>query len=138
MIAQFGRQRAVPAGMSKQQSKAAALQKRMTDFAAEIIMVASDLPQTQPAKHVAGQLIRSGTATAANYAEARSAESLSDFIHKLRIVLKELNETEVWLELITKSSWLSPEKIIAIVAENRELCRITAASIKTARSVDRP
>jgi four helix bundle protein len=103
----------------------------MTNFAAEIIKLASELPQIQPAKHVAGQLIRSGTATAANYAEARSAESLSDFIHKLRIVLKELNETEVWLELITKSSWIYPEKIIAIIAENRELCCIIAKSIQT-------
>src|SRR5688572_1521479 len=103
--------------MSERQYKAVVVQKRITDFSSKVIAVASDLTQTQASKHVTSQLIRSSTAAAANYAEARGAESLSDFIHKLRIVLKELNETEVWLELITKSSWVSPEQIVAIVAE---------------------
>src|SRR5262245_41184042 len=123
--------------MSTQASKAVALQKRLNTFAAGIIQVATELPPTQQAKHVVGQVVRSGTATASNYAEARSAESMSDFVHKLRIVLKELNETEVWLELIVKSSRVSPEKINAIVAENRELCCIIAKSIKTAVSNDK-
>jgi four helix bundle protein len=73
---------------------------------------------------VAGQVLRSGTATAANHGEARGAESRSDFVHKLRIVLKELNETAVWLQLIGETSLLSSDPITAIVAENRELCRI--------------
>ena len=81
-----------------------------------------------------GQILRSGTAAAANYGEARGAESRADFIHKLKIVFKELNETTIWLEVIAESSLLSPENIVAIVAENRELCRIIAASIKTARA----
>jgi four helix bundle protein len=81
--------------------------------------------------------MRSGTACAANYGEARGAESRSDFIHKLRIVLKELNETGVWLQLIVESSWFSPEKMATIIAENDELCRIIAASIKTAGGFDR-
>ena len=80
------------------------------------------------------QILRSGTATAANYAEARGAESRADFIHKLRIVLKELNETQVWLNLIDHTQMLSPEITDQIVAENRELCKIIAASIKTARA----
>ena len=61
----------------------------------------------------------------------------SDFIHTLRIVLKELNETAVWLQMIEKSSWFSPEKMSGIVAENDELCRIIAASIKTAGGFER-
>jgi hypothetical protein len=55
-----------------------------------------------------------------------------DFIHKLRIVFKELNETTIWLEVITESSMLSPDITAPIVAENRELCRVIAASIKSA------
>jgi len=51
-------------------------------------------------------------------------------------VFKELNETTIWLEVITQSSLLSAENIVAIVAENRELCRIIAASIKTARAAE--
>ena len=81
--------------------------------------------------------MRSGTAAAANYAEARGAESRSDFIHKLRIVLKELNETSVWLQLIAENAMLPSEKMRSIVAENNELCRILAASIKTAGGFDR-
>ena len=82
------------------------------------------------------QILRSVTATAANYGEARGAESRSDFIHKLRIVLKELNETAVWLQHIDQSSLLPSEITASVVAENDELCRIIAASIKTARNFD--
>ena len=80
------------------------------------------------------QVLRSGTAAAANYGEARGAESRADFIHKLKVVFKELNETTIWLELIGESSLLSPDKIVAIVAENRALCRIIGASIRTAKN----
>ena len=80
------------------------------------------------------QILRSGTAAAANYAEARAAESRADFIHKLKIVSKELNETAMWLDIIVKSSVISPENLVAIVSENRELCRIISASIRTARA----
>ena len=62
-----------------------------------------------------------------SYGEARRAESRSDFVHKLRIVLKELNETAVWLQLILKGSLMTPEKMSAVVAENEELCKIIVA-----------
>ena len=85
-------------------------------------------------RHICGQILRSGTSAAANYGEARGAESRADFIHKLKVVFKELNETTIWLEVIAESSLLSAETIVGIIAENRELCRIIAASIKTARA----
>ena len=78
--------------------------------------------------------MRSGTAGAPNYAEARGAESRQDFIHKMRIVGKELNETAVWLRIISKSSLLPREFMVGILAENTELARIVSASIKTART----
>jgi four helix bundle protein len=84
------------------------------------------------------QILRSGTSASANYAEARSAESRADFIHKMKIVGKELNETAVWLRLIVKSSLLPPELIVDIVAENTELMRIIGASIRTARTRAKP
>lgn len=80
------------------------------------------------------QIMRSGTAPAPNYAEARGAESRADFIHKLGIVQKELNETSVWLRILQKNVAENPEKIVAILAENRELAKIITASIKTAQS----
>ena len=86
----------------------------------------------QQGSHFSKQLLRSGKAAAANYAEARGAESRPDFIHKLRIVLKELNETAVWLQLIVETCLLPRDKLVAIVAENEHLCRIIAASVKTA------
>ncbi len=110
------------------------IQKRLIHFAADIVNLSAKLPRGIQGRHIAAQMLRSGTATAANYAEARGAESRSDFVHKLRIVLKELNETAVWLELITACSLISGDKTIAIVAENQELCRIIAASVRTARN----
>jgi four helix bundle protein len=124
--------------MNPSTSKPVELQERFIIFAASILGVSEKLPSTRQGHHISGQILRSGTATAANYAEARGAESRSDFVHKLGVVLKELNETAVWLELISRSGWLPGEETTAIVVENRELCRIISASIRTARgSIDR-
>ena len=80
------------------------LEERWIDFAACLIDLAGRLPRTFPARHIANQIMRSRTAGAPNYAEARGAESRQDFIHKMRIVGKELNETAVGLRIISKSS----------------------------------
>src|SRR5438067_5812550 len=90
------------------------------------------IDKTFQGRHVANQILRSGTAAAPNYAEARGAESRADFIHKLRIVQKELNETAVWLRIIAKSSLLSLEHISETLAENKELAKMISASIRTA------
>ena len=82
--------------------------------------------------------MRSGLSAAANYAEARAAESRADFIHKLRIVLKELNESKSWLEQIVANGLFSHDKMATLIAENQELCGIVAASVKTARGGDSP
>jgi len=123
--------------MNSPQSKSQALQNRLVSFASQIVYVASSLPKTQEGSHISKQILRSGTAAAANYGEARGAESRSDFIHKLRIVLKELNETAIWLQLIVESSLISREKLGTAVTENQELCRIITASIKTAGGFNR-
>ena len=119
--------------MNTATSKAAELEGRFVAFAAEILAISAKLPKTPQGRHICGQILRSGTATAANYGEARGAESRSDFVHKLGIVLKELNETAIWLELIARSALLPPAEIVALVAENRELSKIITASVKTAR-----
>ena len=108
------------------------LEERLIEFAGRIIGLAGTLAKTFQGQHIARQILRSGTAGAANYAEARGAESCADFIHKMRLVQKELNETSVWLRVILKSSLVSPDLIVAIVAENKELARIVTASIRTA------
>jgi four helix bundle protein len=115
------------------QKKSQEIQRRLISFGARTTRVAKMLPRTEEGRYISQQLLRSGLAAAPNYAEARAAESRADFIHKLRIVLKELNETRSWLEQIVANSLFSRDKMDAIIAENQELCWIVAASIKTAR-----
>jgi four helix bundle protein len=98
-----------------------------------IIKLASGLPKTSAGKHIAGQILRCGTSPAPNYGEGRGAESTADFIHKLGIVLKELNETSTWLRIIERSEILRRELLSGIIEENRELCKILVASLRTAR-----
>jgi four helix bundle protein len=105
--------------MNTAASRANQLERRLPSFAARIGLLSSKLPRTPQGRHICSQILRSGTATAANYGEARGAESRADFIHKLKVVFKELNETTIWLEVIAESSLLSPENILAIVGENR-------------------
>src|SRR5207245_7507028 len=87
--------------------------KRLIEFAVRIIRRAGRLPKNFQGRHVAIQILRSGTAGAPNYAEARGAESRADFIHKMRIVQKELNETAVWIRIMAKSSLISPDTYLS-------------------------
>ncbi|HEX7846035.1 MAG TPA: four helix bundle protein, partial [Chitinophagaceae bacterium] len=69
------------------------LQERLINFASDCIDVAERLPKTFAGNHIAGQLIRSSTSPALHYGEAQGAESRDDFIHKMKVCLKELRET---------------------------------------------
>ena len=110
------------------------LEDRLIDFAVRIIHLAESLPKNRVGNHIAGQLIRSGTSPAPNYGEAQSAESRSDFIHKIKISLKELRETRVWLLMIVRAKIIkSVSKLDSIIDENNELISIFVTSIKTAR-----
>jgi four helix bundle protein len=114
------------------QSQADKLEERLIDFAVRIIRLAASLPKTAAARHVAGQILRSGTSPAPNYGEARGAESHADFLHKIRIVVKELNETSVWLRIIDRSGIVRSELLLDLIGENSELCKIFSASLRTA------
>jgi four helix bundle protein len=133
-----GRRIAAAGRMIEKIAQSDQLEERLVEFAASVIGLAGRLGRTFQGRHIARHMLRCGTAGAANYAEARGAESRADFIHKMRVVQKELNETSVWLRVLLKSSLVSPELIIAIVAENKELARIITASIRTARRRERP
>jgi four helix bundle protein len=119
--------------VSSQQSQADDLEERLINFAVRIIKLSANLPRNPAGKHIAGQILRSGTSPAPNYGEARGAESHADFVHKLRIVLKELNETSIWLRVIERSQILKKELLAELASENRELCKVFTASLKTAR-----
>ena len=110
------------------------LEDRLIDFAVRVIKVADSLAESPAGKHVSRQLLRSGTSPAPNYAEARGAESNADFVHKLKIALKELNATSVWLRMVCRAGLIKSELLEELIDENQQLCRILNASVKTARN----
>ncbi len=116
--------------------RANTLEGRLVQFAVDIVALVGQLPQNPQAKHIGNQILRSGTAAAPNYGEARAAESRADFVHKLKICLKELNETAIWLRILQGSVAVNSDFVNRLVAENTELCKILVASIQTARRND--
>ncbi len=109
------------------------LEERLLAYSVQIIKIVEQLPKTRVGNHVAGQLLRSGTSPYPNHGEAQAAESPKDFIHKLRISLKELRETQRWLKLIHRVPLIkSLDQFDDIRQETEELIKIFVASIKTA------
>jgi four helix bundle protein len=110
------------------------LQDRLIDFAVRIIKLSEVIPESKAGKHIGAQLLRSGTSPAPNYGEAQSAESKADFIHKLKIALKELRETEIWLKIIIRAELVIPsEQLGPLLKETDELISILFKSVETAK-----
>jgi len=110
------------------------LQERLIDFAVRVMSVVETLTNDRAGNHIASQLIRSGTSPAPNYGEAQSAESRKHFIHKIKVSLKELRETHVWLLIIQRKPLIkSTERLDPIIAECSELIAIFVTSIATAQ-----
>jgi four helix bundle protein len=110
------------------------LEERLIVFSLVIIEIAELIPSDFIGKHVAGQLLRSGTSPALNYGEAQVAESRSDFIHKMKICLKELKETSINLQIIKRKPLIKDSpKVIAVISECDQLLLIFAKSIETAK-----
>ena len=108
------------------------LEERLLDYAARIIRLVDRLPSTRAGRHIADQLLRCGTSPQANHGELQGAESRKDFIHKLGVCLKELEESWRWLRLIHRVPMLAPAKIGPLLAETKALVKIFSASIRTA------
>jgi four helix bundle protein len=106
---------------------------RLVDFSVLVIDVVEALPDNRVGNHVAGQLLRAGTAPAPNHGEAQSAESRKDFVHKMKVALKELRETQVWLKIIKRKQLASVELVEKALTESNELIAIFVSSITTAR-----
>jgi four helix bundle protein len=110
------------------------LEERLINFAVMIVEICENMPDTRASNHLAGQLIRSGTSPALNYGEAQSGESRKDFIHKIKIVLKELRESYICLKIISRSKlYKSEEKLKFALNENNELISIFVKSTETAQ-----
>ncbi len=108
------------------------LEERLISFAVLIIEIVNEIPNTKVGNHLSGQLVRSGTSPALNYGEAQSGESRRDFIHKIKIVLKELRETLICLKIIYRTKlYKSKKKIETALKENDELISIFVKSVET-------
>jgi four helix bundle protein len=114
------------------------LSERLWRFAARVGKVVDALPDTRLGRHVAGQLVRCGTAAPPNYDESCAAESRRDFVHKLGVALKELKETRGWLRFIVIAELLRAKKIVPLHEESQELIKILGKSISTAKSKRHP
>ena len=110
------------------------LEERLLEFASAVIDLSENLPDTRAGNHVAGQILRSGTSPYPNHGEAEDAESREDFIHKLKVCLKELRETRRWARLIKRKAWPKEDSaLLFVLSESDELIRIFYSSIQTAK-----
>ena len=108
------------------------IEKRLIAFSVRVITMAESLPSGAAAKHLGLQIIRSASSPALNYGEAQNAESIDDFVHKMKICLKELRETFICLKIIEQLVWFPDGKLSPLLDENNELIAIFTASAKTA------
>jgi four helix bundle protein len=109
--------------------------ERLIHFSVRIIPVCQALPNSKVGNHIRGQLLHCGTSPPPNYAEAQSAESRSDFIHKMKIALKELRETKVWLQMIVEATLIKPtSRLHPLIQECDELISIFVKNVNTADS----
>ena len=109
------------------------LANRLLKFATLVVRLCGQIPNTSAGNHVSEQLVGSGTSPGANYEEARGAQSLPDFIHKLSIALKELKESRYWLKVILEVPMLKSESVNPLLKECEELIAIIGKSVSTAR-----
>jgi len=109
------------------------LSERLLEYAAGIIRLVEQLPRSPAGQHIAGQLLRSGTAPLPHHGEAQSAESSKDFVHKMSLGLKELREAQRWLQLALRVPLLTSEIVTPVLQETDELIRIFVSSIRTAK-----
>lgn len=107
------------------------LRIRLIKFASDCIDVAENLPGSYAGIHIGSQLIRSASSPALHYGEAQAAESPSDFIHKMKVCLKELRETSNATVLIQFRKWIDNAILSPLIIENNELISIFVASLNT-------
>ena len=109
------------------------LEDRLLRFAADTCRVAEQMPASRTGNHICSQLIRCGTSPSANYAEARGSESRRDFVHKLKLCLKELRESLAWLRLVARLDLRPPAQLETVLGEANELIAIMVVSVRTAK-----
>ena len=114
------------------------LEERLIAFAILCMTINENLIDTRAAAYIGQQLLRSGTSPALNYGEAQAAESRKDFIHKMKIILKELRESFISMRIIERKPLIKNSDLIGKgLQESKELVAIFASSIATAVKNDK-
>lgn len=111
------------------------LQRRTKSFALRIIRVFKSLPRNEESRTLGKQLLRSGTSVAANYRAVCRSRSKAEFIARLGIVVEEIDETVLWLELLTDSEILPVARLRDLIKEANELLAIFTTSQLTAKGI---
>ena len=109
------------------------MKQRTKAYALRVIRLVQALPRNEVARTVGGQLLRSGTSVGANYRSACRAKSRPDFVHKLKIVEEECDESLYWMELLVEGELISAGRLQALQQEGSEILSIVVASLRTAR-----
>ncbi len=109
------------------------MKQRTKAYALRVIRVVQTLPRNEVARAVGGQLLRSGTSVGANYRAACRAKSRPDFVHKLKIVEEECDESLYWMELLVEGEVMPAVRLEALQQEGSEILSIVVASLRTAR-----
>jgi four helix bundle protein len=115
------------------EKKAFDLEDRLVDFAVISLVICDLLPNSKAGQNLEHQLSKSGTAAALNYGEAQAAESSDDFIHKIKVVLKELRETRICYKIILKQILPDNPIVIKALGETNQLIAIFIKSVDTAK-----
>jgi four helix bundle protein len=109
---------------------------RLVALARAVVTIVDALPEALAARHIGGQLLRCGTSPGANYEEARGAESRRDFLHKLGVALKELQETRYWLSVVDEAKLAPDRHAKSVLPAVEALCRIRSAADQRLASGD--
>ena len=109
------------------------VQKKSFQFAVRIVKLCKFLREEQKEFIMTKQLLRSGTSIGANIAEAQQAQSKSDFVHKMRIALKEATETNYWIRLLHATDYLNDKEKESIIHDCSELEKMLTVIIKSAK-----
>ena len=113
------------------QRKESVLREKVDKYTDRIVKLFRYLKEEKYEQYISAQIIRSGTSIGANLAESRNAESHKDFVHKLKIALKEADETKYWLEKLHAGEYIDDRGFASMIQDNEEIIKLLVASIKT-------
>ena len=117
--------------MTMMQRKESVLKNKVDSYTDRIVKLFRYLKEEKNELYISAQIIRSGTSIGANLAESRNAESPKDFVHKLKIALKEADETKYWLEKLHAGEYIDDRGFASMIQDNEEIIKLLVASIKT-------